>query len=569
MKNHFTPSIPQLPAILPLLIFIFSTVVASGQNQSQLSIQGILKNSNGAAVSDGEKSITFSLYTEGTGGTSVWSEVQDIDVNSGVYSAILGTATPLDTVPFDVPYYLGVAVGSEAEMTPRSLLTAAPYALSLIGTENKFPNAGNVGIGTLNPMHALHVVGSAKIEGPQTHFQNNVGIGAGTEMPATKLHIRGGSLASLSAPGYIALGDTAQTSMAIDFNTIQVRDNGVADKLILQRYGGNVGIGSGFADTKLHVTSGGEASLTGNGYFLIGTTGAINMVMDANEIQARNNGSASNLFFNLDGGNVGIGGGVSRAKVEIHGSVDHTHFNYAVFREKPNAQEGELIYLSNPGDRAYGLWVHERIAAKEYHTQSDARIKNIIGRTDNEADLATLREIEITDYQYKDHIANGTTPQKKVIAQQVAEVFPQAVNNQNIQFVPDIMTMCETKDGWVKLPGHDLAAGDRVRVLFAEGEKETEVVEVSQNAFRTTAPCEGEVFVYGREVHDFHVVDYTALSMLNISAVQELARQNETLQQRVKDLEDEKKQFQATIEELKAQAFSPAEMAALRGLLNQ
>ena len=30
------------------------------------------------------------------------------------------------------------------------------------------------------------------------------------------------------------------------------------------------------------------------------------------------------------------------------------------------------------------------------------------------------------------------------------------------------------------------------------------------------------MFVYGKEVVDFHVVDYTAVSMLNVSATQEL-----------------------------------------------
>ena len=33
------------------------------------------------------------------------------------------------------------------------------------------------------------------------------------------------------------------------------------------------------------------------------------------------------------------------------------------------------------------------------------------------------------------------------------------------------------------------------------------------------------MFVYGREVNDFHTVDYDAISMLNVSATQELAKQ--------------------------------------------
>jgi uncharacterized protein (UPF0335 family) len=40
----------------------------------------------------------------------------------------------------------------------------------------------------------------------------------------------------------------------------------------------------------------------------------------------------------------------------------------------------------------------------------------------------------------------------------------------------------------------------------------------------------GRVFVYGREVSDFHTVDYEALSTLNISATQELFRKIERLE---------------------------------------
>jgi hypothetical protein len=39
-----------------------------------------------------------------------------------------------------------------------------------------------------------------------------------------------------------------------------------------------------------------------------------------------------------------------------------------------------------------------------------------------------------------------------------------------------------------------------------------------------------KVFVYGKEVNDFHVVDYGKIHTLNVSATQELARQVEQLQ---------------------------------------
>ena len=47
-----------------------------------------------------------------------------------------------------------------------------------------------------------------------------------------------------------------------------------------------------------------------------------------------------------------------------------------------------------------------------------------------------------------------------------------------------------------------------------------------RSTFPKTAfqPAGDEVFVYGREVDDFRAVDYDSLTMLNISATQELSR---------------------------------------------
>lgn len=108
-----------------------------------LSIQGILKKSNGVAVEDGNYNLVFKLYTVQTGGTAIWTETQSaVEVSNGIYSAVLGVITPLN-IPFNQLYYLGVTVGS-TELTPRILLTSAPYALSLIGQTNKFPSSGVV-----------------------------------------------------------------------------------------------------------------------------------------------------------------------------------------------------------------------------------------------------------------------------------------------------------------------------------------------------------------------------------------------------------------------------------------
>lgn len=136
--------------MLTALLFCCATCLQVLHAQTgTLSIQGILKKNNGDAVSDGSQAMTFKLYTAATGGTAVWTETQpDVEVSSGIYSAVLGSVTPLN-LAFTQVYYLGVTVGG-AEMTPRLQLTGSPYAFALIGASNVFPGAGLVKADSIN-----------------------------------------------------------------------------------------------------------------------------------------------------------------------------------------------------------------------------------------------------------------------------------------------------------------------------------------------------------------------------------------------------------------------------------
>jgi len=171
MKSSFAAF--QIPNRLLMIFLLVATSVAL-HAQAKLSIQGFLKKSDGTALTDGEYSLKFRIYNVETGGTALWTETQStVEVTGGIYSAILGAVTPLN-IAFTEPYFVSVAVGSGTEMVPRIPLTSAPYALSLIGQDNKFPSSGNVGIGAASPTEKLHVkniaptTSSAKIllEGP-------------------------------------------------------------------------------------------------------------------------------------------------------------------------------------------------------------------------------------------------------------------------------------------------------------------------------------------------------------------------------------------------------------------
>src|SRR5262249_2252793 len=82
------------------------------------------------------------------------------------------------------------------------------------------------------------------------------------------------------------------------------------------------------------------------------------------------------------------------------------------------------------------------------------------------------------------------------------------------------------QDGWITL-ATDLKKGDRVKLITEKGtEALHEVLEVTEDKFRVDVELEGEkVFVFGREVDDFLTVDYDAISMLNVSATQQIKRE--------------------------------------------
>jgi hypothetical protein len=131
-----------LAGVLTLLGLISASSVQA--QTIHLSHQGRLLNSSGNTV-NGTESMVFNIYSAATGGTSLWTETQTVTVANGFYDVVLGSVNPV-TVPFNAPpYYLGVAVGGDAEMTPRHEITSAGHAVFAdnSGTAANAANATN------------------------------------------------------------------------------------------------------------------------------------------------------------------------------------------------------------------------------------------------------------------------------------------------------------------------------------------------------------------------------------------------------------------------------------------
>lgn len=263
-------------------------------------------------------------------------------------------------------------------------------------------------------------------------------------------------------------------------------------------------------------------------------------------------------------GRVGIGTEDPEARLSVVGSVT-TPMTYGYLNGAGTT--GFAILGNSP----VSIRASDRIAATEFNAYSDARIKTVAGVSDARADLATLRRIEITDYTFRDQVAKGGGVQKKVIAQQVEGVFPQAVS-QGTGVVPDIFRAGKMRDGWIELaePSRSseeptLAVGERVR-LIAEGvDRICEVLAVRPGAIRIAweGPAVEKVFVYGREVRDFRMVDYEALSMLHVSATQELARRLESKEAELTALRRDVRELQQLLRPTATTVVRPSSRADL------
>lgn len=115
-------------AIILLIIGISCTAFA--QVPRTISYQGVLTDTQGNLIPDGNHTLTLKLYDNLNAPTAIFTETQSVPVIRGIFNAIIGSVTSIPaSLSFDRAYFLGVAVDGGIEMAPRIPLTAVPYAL--------------------------------------------------------------------------------------------------------------------------------------------------------------------------------------------------------------------------------------------------------------------------------------------------------------------------------------------------------------------------------------------------------------------------------------------------------
>lgn len=128
----------RLTALLSTCLALLLSSAAHADVPALLQHQGRLFDTDGRAVS-GALDFRFTLYD---GDEVVYQETQTIELWHGYYSAVIGAVEPLPLHVFErgQRLSLGVTIGEDEELSPRSPLTSVPYAFA----------AQNV-VGDINP----------------------------------------------------------------------------------------------------------------------------------------------------------------------------------------------------------------------------------------------------------------------------------------------------------------------------------------------------------------------------------------------------------------------------------
>jgi hypothetical protein len=574
---------------------------ASPNPPGQISYQGFLTDANGLPLATNNPvnyTVEFRIWNQSSGDSNpMWGEQQVVTVDRGYFTVLLGNGSSLSGgVPF-TNNLAGIFSGSDAsdrylEMTvmglaiqPRLRLLTTPYSF-LASSALVANSALSVPDNSLSTNVALRgaantFTGDQTITGGNIYMDNNTGI-------------FGKDTSGFQEFCLFPRDQTNRTLLSYGTGGLYISPTAKPPIMFMDPNGFNVGIrdtSPGFP-LSFGASTGDKISLYGDSgsHFGFGIQGSqLQIFTDASHSDVVfGYGQSANLTETMrikGNGNVGIGTQSPAVPLDVNGSgLLNTASSYGYLNSL--GQAGPAGAANNIH---FSIRASDRIWAFEFDAVSDRRIKDIIGQSDGQTDLEIIQKLRVTDFQMKDRVANGDTPRKGFIAQEVETVIPEAVTKSR-QFVPDIYAVASgakfdpaAKTIAVKMAkAHGLKAGDRVRLMTEAGQMDLTVSSVPSEQEFMAANCEKDpkqVFVFGKEVNDFRTLNYDRIFTTGISAMQELARRVSTLEAheaehvalekraaRVDELEQEVADLRAVVGRL---AKSQAHQASARGVSRQ
>jgi len=577
---------------------------ATTYNPPQLmSYQGYVTDANGnplGSTNTGPKNynIVFRIWDLQTGGTTngtdeLYAEQQTVTVNNGYFSVLLGQGSAYANEPHTNALsglftpatppnrYVEITVlgigpaGANITIFPRLQMLASPYSYLAANAVNAF-NAGTlvnsnnaptvsiaangqVGIGTTSPDQELTVNGSADIQGSATIRGNESVAGSGGFY--NDLYLDGNYEDPLDFQMYNYYGYQFDLGMAWNNNDYsagtEIGDvvlRAVYSRIMLQTgegssgltigYNNYVGIGTNNPNFALDVNGRMEdvaANAQAGMWFtdpVLGQRAFVGLDTQGYVGLWGARGAGWSLNMNVTNGYVGIGTTTPAYPLDVENYV-YTSVNDYGYLSASTTPTGHIA--GNSGTSYFSIYAIGRIlTGAEFDAASDARIKEIADRSDTREDLATVRQLQITDYRKVDQVQYGGRLEKGVIAQEVEKVVPEAVST-STNYIPNIYARAAAVNCTNQMlrltmaQPHGLVVGDQVKLITDQETLQVRVTAVpSPLVFVVEAgkSAPAQVFVYGKQVGDYRSVNYDRLFTTGLGAIQELAKRMDAVEAR-------------------------------------
>lgn len=215
-------------------------------------------------------------------------------------------------------------------------------------------------------------------------------------------------------------------------------------------------------------------------------------------------------------------------------------YNTVLFHGNPN--NVVIDWWKSSFGQKISIYSHNYIYTKGgFASSSDERIKKDIVPVPDHLALEQIRNLDVKYYHYVDQLRRGPNRTVGFIAQDVRNVIPEAVGVHQ-EFVPDEMRSVEvTWSGSKMTLAETLEAGVYRFYVANDGEKikefEKSWATTDGKTFETDGKQFDNVFLYGRRVDDFHVIDKQKIFAVAYSALQQVDKNQQALQAKVASLE--------------------------------
>ena len=297
-------------------------------------------------------------------------------------------------------------------------------------------------------------------------------------------------------------------------------------------------------------------------------------------------------------GRIGIGIGTPSYPLHVVGgdaSENRTYYAWTANASSwTSASETPAIGIYSDSN----IFTPNRFYGFAINLYSDKRIKDNIVDIDDEQSLQTLRLIKPKTYGYVDKFKKGNENVIGFIAQEIKTVLPKAVTITK-DYIPNFYTNCSVSNTIVTSPVdlswnplHDAsgnafidAAGNACSdasgnkcfnvKLYDQSNNEiicktTDVLDKRRFLMDTKINKDGEYFLYGQEVDDFHNLDKNAIFTVVTAAVQDIDRIQQAQQASQTQMQEKQTQMQETQTQTQAQQQADAvKIESLKTLISE